>query len=129
MPHIAWLLFITNLLWTVAYDTEYAMCDREDDLELGIKSTAILFGDLDRLMIGLLQLLTLAALLLAGNQLGFTWPWYLGLGGMAACFVHQQYRIRYRERWPSFHAFLNNHWAGASVFAGLYFQYLIAGQA
>lgn len=125
VPQIAWLLFITNLLWTVAYDTLYAMCDREDDLKLGIKSTAILFGDLDRQIVGVLQLLTLAALLLAGQQLAFTWPWYLGVAGMAACFVHQQWRIRYREAWPSFHAFLNNHWAGACVFVGLYFHYLI----
>jgi 4-hydroxybenzoate polyprenyltransferase len=129
VPQIAWLLFITNLLWTVAYDTEYAMCDREDDLKLGIKSTAILFGDLDRPIIGLLQLLTLAALVLAGQRLAFTWPWYLGIAGMAACFAHQQWRIRHRERWPSFHAFLNNHWAGACVFVGLYFHYLIAGAA
>lgn len=126
VPPLAWLLFIANLLWTVAYDTEYAMCDREDDLKIGIKSTAILFGDLDRLIIGVLQLLTLAALVLAGHRLGLTWPWYLGLAGMALCFVHQHLRIRYRERWPSFHAFLNNHWAGAFVFIGLYFHYLIA---
>ena len=127
VPEIAWLLFITNLLWTVAYDTEYAMCDREDDLKIGIKSTAILFGDLDKLIIGVLQGLTLVALWLVGQRLGFAWPWYLGLAGMAAGFVHQQWRIRYRERWPCFHAFLSNHWAGGCVFVGLYLQYLIAG--
>ncbi len=127
MPEIAWLLFITNLLWTVAYDTEYAMCDREDDLKIGIKSTAILFGDLDKLIIGVLQGLTLVALWLVGQRLGFAWPWYLGLAGMAAGFVHQQWRIRYRERWPCFHAFLSNHWTGGCVFVGLYLQYLIAG--
>ncbi|HCE40577.1 MAG: 4-hydroxybenzoate octaprenyltransferase [Alcanivorax sp.] len=127
VPEIAWLLFITNLLWTVAYDTEYAMCDREDDLKIGIKSTAILFGDLDKLIIGVLQGLTLVALWLVGQRLGFAWPWYLGLAGMAAGFVHQQWRIRYRERWPCFHAFLSNHWTGGCVFVGLYLQYLIAG--
>ena len=126
VPEIAWLLFTTNLLWTVAYDTEYAMCDREDDLKVGIKSTAILFGDLDKVMVGALQVLTLVALWVLGQRLGFTWPWYLGLAGMAAGFAHQQWRIRYREPWPCFHAFLSNHWAGASVFAGLYFQYLLA---
>ena len=126
VPEIAWLLFTTNLLWTVAYDTEYAMCDREDDLKVGIKSTAILFGDLDKVMVGALQVLTLVALWVLGQRLGFTWPWYLGLAGMAAGFAHQQWRIRYREPWPCFHAFLSNHWAGASVFAGLYFQFLLA---
>lgn len=127
VPEIAWLLFITNLLWTVAYDTEYAMCDREDDLKVGIKSTAVLFGDLDKVMVGILQILTLVTLYVLGQKLGFTWPWYLGLAGMAASFIHQQRRIRYRERWPCFHAFISNHWAGASVFAGLYCHYLLAG--
>ena len=74
-----------------------------------------------------LQGLTLVALWLVGQRLGFAWPWYLGLAGMAAGFVHQQWRIRYRERWPCFHAFLSNHWAGGCVFVGLYLQYLIAG--
>src|SRR5690606_28007146 len=71
VPPIAWLLFIINLLWTVAYDTEYAMCDREDDLKIGIKSTAILFGDLDKVIIGILQGLVLAGLVLVGLRLGF----------------------------------------------------------
>jgi 4-hydroxybenzoate polyprenyltransferase len=102
------------------------MCDREDDLKVGIKSTAILFGDLDKAMVGALQVLTLVALWVLGQRLGFAWPWYLGLAGMAAGFAHQQWRIRYREPWPCFHAFLSNHWAGASVFAGLYFHYLVA---
>ncbi|AFT72611.1 4-hydroxybenzoate octaprenyltransferase [Alloalcanivorax dieselolei B5] len=124
VPPIAWLLFIINLLWTVAYDTEYAMCDREDDLKIGIKSTAILFGDLDKVIIGILQGLVLAGLVLVGLRLGFGLPWYLGLLGALALFSHQQWRIRYRERWPCFHAFLNNHWVGACVFVGLFLQYL-----
>ncbi len=124
-PPIAWLLFLANILWTVAYDTEYAMCDREDDLKVGIKSTAILFGDRDRLIVGLLQVLTLLVLGLIGYQLAFTWPWYLGLAGMALGFVHQQFRIRYRERWPSFRAFISNHWVGGCVFVGLYFHFVI----
>lgn len=124
-PPIAWLLFFANILWTVAYDTEYAMCDREDDLKVGIKSTAILFGDRDRLIVGSLQVLTLLVLSLIGYQLAFTWPWYLGLAGMALGFVHQQFRIRYRERWPSFRAFISNHWVGGCVFVGLYFHFVI----
>lgn len=123
VPDIAWLLYTANLLWTVAYDTQYAMCDREDDLKLGIKSSAILFGDLDRLMVAVLQGLMLFALVMAGHRLGFAWPWYAGLVGATLCFAFQHRLIRYRERWPSFHAFLNNHWAGACIFIGLYFQY------
>ena len=123
VPEIAWLLYVANVVWTVAYDTQYAMCDREDDLKLGIKSTAILFGDADRLMIGALQGLTLLALVMVGHRLGFSWPWYAGLIAMATTFLYQHTLIRYRERWPSFHAFLNNHWSGACVFVGLYFQY------
>ncbi|EKF73413.1 UbiA prenyltransferase [Alcanivorax hongdengensis A-11-3] len=125
VPEIAWLLYVANLVWTVAYDTEYAMCDREDDLKLGIKSTAILFGDADRLMIAILQGLTLLALIMVGRRLDFSWPWYAGLAAMAVTFVFQHGLIRYRERWPSFFAFLNNHWSGALVFAGLYFQYFL----
>lgn len=123
VPEIAWLLYVANLVWTVAYDTQYAMCDREDDLKMGIKSTAILFGDADRLMIGVLQGLTLLALIMVGQRLEFSWPWYAGIAVMSATFIYQHTLIRYRERWPSFHAFLNNHWAGACVFIGLYFQY------
>ncbi|MDX1803092.1 MAG: 4-hydroxybenzoate octaprenyltransferase [Alcanivorax sp.] len=125
VPEIAWLLYVANVVWTVAYDTEYAMCDREDDLKLGIKSTAILFGDADRLMIAVLQGLTLLALVMVGHRLAFSWPWYAGLAGMAGTFLFQHSLIRYRERWPSFFAFLNNHWSGAFVFIGLYFQYFL----
>jgi 4-hydroxybenzoate polyprenyltransferase len=125
VPAYAWLLYIANLLWTMAYDTEYALCDREDDLQIGIKSTAILFGEADRLMIGVLQAMALLPLLLLGRQLEFGLFWYLGLAGATACFAWQHRLIRNREPGPCFRAFLNNQWAGASVFAGLWFQYLI----
>ncbi|MDN3522822.1 4-hydroxybenzoate octaprenyltransferase [Halomonas ramblicola] len=119
VPLEAWLLFAANLAWTVAYDTEYAMVDRDDDLRIGIKSTAVLFGRADRLMIGLLQGLTLLLLAWAGARLALSGFFWLGLAAMAATFVHQQRLIRSRERDPCFRAFLNNHWSGLLVFAGI----------
>ncbi|HSP58144.1 MAG TPA: 4-hydroxybenzoate octaprenyltransferase [Halomonas sp.] len=119
VPIEAWLLFVANVAWTVAYDTEYAMVDREDDLKIGIKSTAVLFGQADRLMIGLLQGLTLAVLAWVGLRLGLGIFFWLGLGAMAATFVHQQVLIRKRDRDRCFQAFLNNHWSGLVLFAGI----------
>ncbi|MFC2991805.1 MULTISPECIES: 4-hydroxybenzoate octaprenyltransferase [Halomonas] len=119
IPAEAWLLFLANMAWTVAYDTQYAMVDRDDDLRIGIKSTAVLFGRADRLMIGLLQGLTLLLLTWVGLRLGLGGFFWLGLAAMAATFVHQQFLIRHRERDPCFQAFLNNHWSGLLVFAGL----------
>ena len=97
LPMPLWLLFIANLLWTVAYDTEYAMCDREDDLRIGIKSTAILFGDADRLIIGLLQGLTLVCLLLVGARFGLGLYYYLGLLGMTLGFAWQHWQIKQEQ--------------------------------
>ncbi len=119
VPFEAWLLFAANVAWTVAYDTQYAMVDRDDDLKIGIKSTAVLFGRADRLMIGLLQGLTLLLLVWAGLRLGLGGFFWLGLVAMAATFVWQQWLIRTRERDPCFRAFLNNHWSGLLVFAGI----------
>lgn len=119
VPPVAWWLFAANLLWTVAYDTQYAMVDRDDDLKIGIKSTAVLFGRHDRLIIGLLQLASLALLIRVGVLLqsgGFYW---LGLAAMAATFVYQQFLIRERDHQRCFQAFLNNHWSGLLMFAGL----------
>ncbi len=119
LPMPLWLLFIANLLWTVAYDTEYAMCDREDDLRIGIKSTAILFGDADRLITGLLQGLTLVCLLLVGARFD------LGLLGMTLGFAWQHWLMRERERLACLQAFLSNHWAGMLVFIGLALDYAL----
>jgi len=119
VPRLAWLLFIANILWTTAYDTMYAMVDREDDLKIGLKSSAILFGDADCAMIGLMQAMTLFALLLVGldMQLGF-W-YYLGLGGAASFALYQQVLIRDREPQACLRAFLNNNYFGMSIFAGI----------
>ncbi|WP_447894701.1 4-hydroxybenzoate octaprenyltransferase [Vreelandella sp. GE22] len=119
VPLEAWILFLANVLWTVAYDTQYAMVDRDDDLKIGIKSTAVLFGEADRLIIGLLQAATLVLLALVGWRVGLGGFFWLGLGAMAVTFVHQQRLIVGRERDACFQAFLNNHWSGLLVFAGL----------
>lgn len=127
LPLTAWLLYLAKLLWTVAYDTQYAMVDRDDDLKIGVKSTAILFGRHDRLIIGLLQLTALGVLLWVGQleQLGL---WYLlGLSGAAALFIYQQWLIRARERMPCFRAFLNNHYAELLVLVGLVLEYALRG--
>ncbi len=116
------LLFLANGLWTVAYDTLYAMVDRDDDLKIGVKSTAILFGRHDRLLIGLLQAATLALLLWVGQveQLGA--PFYWALLAAGSLFVYQQWLIRQRQREACFAAFLNNNWVGLLVFAGILVQ-------
>ena len=113
------LLFLSNLLWIVAYDTEYAMVDRKDDIKLGLKSSAILFGDMDRLLIGTLQLLFIYGLYLVGQNAELHWPYFMGLG-FAACFcAYQQYLIKSRTQEGCFKAFLNNHWLGLTVFISI----------
>ncbi|MDY6978350.1 MAG: 4-hydroxybenzoate octaprenyltransferase [Pseudomonadota bacterium] len=123
VPKVAWLLFVINVVWSVAYDTMYAMADREDDLKVGVKSTAILFGDADRLIVGLLQGLVLLGLLLLGRQLALGTPYYIGLLAALGFALYQQYLIRDREPAACFRAFLNNSWLGGAVFAGLLVAY------
>jgi 4-hydroxybenzoate polyprenyltransferase len=124
IPAIAWLIYIAKILWTVAYDTMYAMVDRDDDLQIGVKSTAILFGDLDKVIIGILQVMTLAILLIVGAQLDFSSIYYVSVLIAAILFCYQQFLIRKRERDPCFTAFLNNHYAGLAVFIGIFVHYL-----
>ena len=119
LPLEAWLLFLANVAWTVAYDTEYAMVDRDDDVKIGVKSTAVLFGDHDRLIIALLQLATLTLLAVVGSRLALGGFFWLGLVAMALTFAYQHWLIRERSRERCFQAFLNNHWAGLVLFAGL----------
>ena len=119
LPPELWLIFVANLLWTVAYDTEYAMVDRDDDLKAGIKSTAILFGELDRHIVGALQALTVIALLLTGQRFELGWIYYLSVAIAGGLFLYQQALIRERKHAGCFKAFLNNNWVGAAVFAGL----------
>lgn len=116
---LCWLLYSANLAWTVAYDTQYAMCDRDDDLKAGIKSTAILFGELDLLMIGLLQGLFLVGLFMLGQQLSLAWPWYAGLLLALILFAIQAWQTRAREPQTCLDAFKNNHLVGLVVFIAL----------
>lgn len=114
----AWLLFLSAICWIIAYDTEYAMVDRDDDLLIGVRSTAIFFGDYDRLAVGGFQAAFLVGMLLVGFVEGFGIFFYLGLAGATGVFIRQHQLIRSRERMPCFRAFLSNHWAGLAVFAG-----------
>jgi len=122
MP-LAWWLLGTNLLWTVAYDTMYAMADRPDDLKAGIKSSAIMFGRFELAINASLQAITLLSLALMGLYLGFGVIFYLGLGAAALTAVYQLYLCKDRDRQRCFKAFLNNIWFGGFVFAGLFFTY------
>ena len=121
---MGWLLYVIAILWSVVYDTMYAMVDREDDLKVGVKSTAILFGDADKVIIGLLQLLMLAGLMLLGQDLQLSILYKLSLGVAAGFALYQQWLIRYREPKQCFRAFLNNNWLGAVIFLGLVLEYL-----
>jgi 4-hydroxybenzoate polyprenyltransferase len=114
-----WLIYFAVVIWTVVYDTFYAMVDRDDDLKIGVKSTAILFGDQDRVITGALQLLTLYALYLVAQAFTLGWIFYLSLVVVAGLFGYQQWLIRFRERTACFKAFLNNNWVGATVFVGI----------
>lgn len=118
-----WLIYVAVVLWTVAYDTFYAMVDRDDDLKIGVKSTAILFGEQDRLMTGVLQVMCLYALLLVGNRFELGTFYYFGLAVAAGLFVYQQWLIRFRARAACFKAFLNNNWVGVAVFVGIVMDY------
>jgi len=120
VPQLAWILFIANIFWSVAYDTAYAMVDREDDLKVGVKSTAILFGQFDRLMIAVFHLLTLAMLAWAGVIAGLGLFYFAGLAIALSLAAWQQWLIRDRQGPACFRAFLNNNWFGAAVFAGLF---------
>jgi 4-hydroxybenzoate polyprenyltransferase len=123
IPGVAWALYAATVLWALIYDTLYAMVDRDDDLKIGVKSTAILFGRHDRLIIGLLQLAMLATLALVGRSAGLGATYYLGLTTGAGLFGYQQWLVRGREKSACFQAFLNNHWFGAAVFLGLAVDY------
>lgn len=123
LPSHVWLIYTATLLWTMAYDTLYAMVDRDDDIRIGVKSTAILFGDADKLIIGMLQISTLLCLILLGVQLKFGWFYYSGLILAAALFGYQQFIVRERDKAQCFKAFLNNNWVGMVIFFGIALQY------
>lgn len=123
VPKIGWVLFFATILWVGVYDTLYAMVDRDDDLKIGVHSTAILFGDLDRLIIAVMQLMVLFSLYLVGQQLRFGFWYGLGLAAGGLFFLYQQILIRHREPEKCFRAFLNNNYFGLVVFLGLLLDY------
>lgn len=115
LPLECWLLFFANLAWTVAYDTQYAMVDRDDDLRIGVKSTAILFAQYDNKIIALLQALSLGLLIAYGAVKGFTYTYYIALALTAGLFIYQCKLTRLREREACFKAFLNNNYVGLGI--------------
>ncbi len=123
---VAWLVLLTNITWSVIYDTLYAMVDRDDDISIGLKSTAILFGRHDLLMLRILKLIMLALLLATGVILQLSWPWFAGVTVAAGLFVWQQMLVIKRDREGCFKAFLNNNWVGMAILAGLLAAYRVA---
>ncbi len=123
VPKIAWLIYVVTVLWAVIYDTMYAMADRMDDLKIGVKSTAILFGDADRVIIGILQVMMLFALYLIGEQAQLGETYMVAIAIAAGLMVYHQYLIRYRQPALCISAFLNNNWLGAAVFIGIVASY------
>ncbi|MEB7501260.1 4-hydroxybenzoate octaprenyltransferase [Leclercia pneumoniae] len=123
VPLSCWLMFLANILWAVAYDTEYAMVDRDDDLKIGIKSTAILFGRQDKLIIGILQVAVLALMVAIGYLNGLNGVFYAAVVAAGGLFVYQQKLIANRDRDACFKAFLNNNYVGLVLFLGLAASY------
>jgi 4-hydroxybenzoate polyprenyltransferase len=127
VPWTAWWLLGINTLWAVIYDTLYAMVDREDDMAVGVKSTAILFGRFDILIIGILMVLMIILLGCLGLFLGLSWPWYLAVFIALVLFARQLFNARKRDREACFKAFLNNNWVGLVIVIGLLGHFLVAG--
>ena len=125
VPAVAWLLYVANIFWATAYDTWYAMVDRDDDIRMGSKSTAILFGDLDLVAQGVLYALFMAALVLVGQRAGLGTYYWAGVVVAAVLVFWEFWIARGREPAPLFRAFLHNHWVGAAVFAGIAADYAL----
>ena len=126
LVRVAWVLFIAAALWAAIYDTIYAMVDREDDLKIGVKSSAILFADMDKFLIGTMQLMMLWALVLVGRNMHFGNWYYAGVAAAAVFFLWQQWLIRRREPGGCLRAFLNNQYVGLVIFVGILLQYIYA---
>lgn len=123
IPAVAWVLYLAVVLWALVYDTMYAMVDKDDDLKIGVKSTAILFGAYDRHIMAALQMVILGLLMTVGLMQHLSWPYYLGLMVAGGLSVYQQILILQRDKKRCFQAFLNNNWFGVAVFVGIFLQY------
>jgi 4-hydroxybenzoate polyprenyltransferase len=119
VPAIAWVLYVANIFWATAYDTWYAMVDRDDDIRMGAKSTAILFGDMDLVAQGVLYALMFTALVLVGRDAHLGLHYRYGLGLAVLLVLYEFALARHRDRDACFKAFLHNHWVGAAIFAGI----------
>ncbi|MSS76676.1 MAG: 4-hydroxybenzoate octaprenyltransferase [Methyloglobulus sp.] len=125
IPAVAWVMYLAVVLWALVYDTMYAMVDKDDDLKIGVKSTAILFGDYDRPIMAVLQLIILGLLITVGLMQQFGWAYYLGLTVAAGLSVYQQKLIFQRDKKRCFQAFLNNNWFGLAVFVGIFLDFWV----
>ncbi len=123
LPFSCWMLFLTSMVWPVIYDTFYAMADRADDKKIGVKSSAILFGKYDRLIIALLQILFLILFVVTGKIFSLQWPFYLSLIIAGIFFIYQQWLVKERDPKKCFDAFINNHWVGLVIFIGIASSY------
>ena len=125
VPALAWWLLLANIFWTIAYDTEYAMVDRDDDIKIGIKTSALLFGRYDVAAVMFCYLALLVMLTIIGKTIGLGWPYWLGITVAASISLYHYTLIRHRDRTQCFKAFVHNNWLGAAVFAGLAMDYAI----
>ena len=125
IPVVAWVMYLAVVLWALVYDTMYAMVDKEDDLKIGVKSTAILFGAYDRQIMATLQMVIIALLVVVGLMQQLNWPYYIGVVVATCLSVYQQKLIFHREKAHCFKAFLNSNYFGMAVFIGLLLSYLI----
>ncbi len=126
LPRVAWVLYIAAVIWAAVYDTIYAMIDREDDLKIGVKSSAILFADMDKALIFVMQAMMILALVLAGRTMHFGEWYYAGLSLASLLFLYQQWLIRNREPAGCLRAFVNNQYVGMVIFIGILLQYIYA---
>ena len=126
IPTVAWLLYLAVMLWALVYDTMYAMVDKDDDLKIGVKSTAILFGKYDRHIMAALQLIIIGLLIKVGLMQDFGMYYYAGLGIASGFSIYQQVLIFNRDKAKCFKAFLNNNWFGMAVFSGIVVEYLVS---
>lgn len=127
LAQVTWLLFFATVLWATAYDTMYAMVDRDDDIKIGVKSTAILFGNADKIIIGFIQCVLILDLIFIGQHLNLSGLYFLGVVIASGLAIYQQYLIKDRDKTLCFKAFLNNNWFGMVLFAGVFLEYQIGG--